>query len=462
MLAAALASILAGMALQDPGSALLEPVEIRALVVRPSDLEVLATPSVLGEAMQRVSAIGFDAVVPVVREKGRALSPSPALAAAGLADAPAFPGRDVLGEIVFEAHRAGLEVLVGIDGAWTIDPAAAPPRGLALAPGSEDRLDPRDAAVRALARAYALEIARSNEIDGIVLWNGLTARAADALRDAAAGKAQAEAAAELAAWREELRAVDKPLVVGWAGVDPRFELPADGTALDFVALPPGRSDVGAALSQWMGAQPGRAAAWHALDDATTAEAFAAGLAAARVRPWSGEILGTFAALHARENLLADVLDQGIEAPYYARATLPWRGGVAWRPVVEWVEISNDSGTFEDVDSEIPYSTLAAGQRGNASWSLKPAEKGPHDLWVWLQPGEAEVPALEFTIPTDPRRVQRVVLPAHVPRGWTRVARTAFSSNRKEDVLRLEVAEGGRQAIAIGPLVALPSRRAGNR
>lgn len=462
MLAVVLASILAEPALQDPGSALLEPVEIRALVVRHSDLDVLGTPAALGEALQRLSEMGFNAVVPMAWERGRTLRPSSALAAAGVAESLAFPGRDVLQEIVFEAHRAGLEVLVGIDGAWTLDPATPPPK-LELAAGSKDRLDPRDAAVRALARGFALDLARAAEIDGFVLWNGLTAFTLEEARDPAAAKAREDSTKEFAAWREELRAFDKSLVIGSGLVDPRFAPPFDARSLDFVVHTHEFEEASTGLAAWVAEKPGRAAAlWSALDETTTPETFSARLVAARAKPFQGELLESFAALHARDNVLSDVLDQGIEAPYYARATLPWRGGTVWRPVAEFVELSNDSGSFEDVDSDIPYSTLAAGLRGSASWALKPSEKGAHELWVWLQPGDHELPSLQFTIPTDPRRVQRVVVPAHVPRGWTRVARTVFSSNRKEDVLRLEVPEGGAQPIAIGPLVALPSRRLENR
>lgn len=456
MLAGALLTVLSPSLPQDP-SGLLEPVEIRALVVRPSDLDVFADAGKVGEAMQRLSEIGFDAVVPMAWERGRTLSASPALAAAGFGSTAAFPGRDVLSEVVFEAHRAGLEVLVGLDGALTLDPAAPAPK-LALAAGAKDRPDPRDAAVRALARGFALELAKAAEIDGFVLWNGLSAFTVEEARDPATKQALDESAKELAAWREELRAFDKSMVVGWAAADPRCAWPGDAKPLDFMVIPSGAKDVPPAIAAWISATPGRAAVWHALDDATSTEDFAKDLAAARAKPYQGELLSSFAALHARENALADVLNQGIEAPYYARATLPWRAGVAWRPPAEMAELVNDSGTFVDVDADIPYSTLAAPLHGSASWALSATEKGLHELWVYLPPGDAELPPLTFTIPTDPRRVQRVTLPAHVPRGWTHVARTTFSSNRKEDVLRLEVPEGGTRAVAIGPLVALPRRR----
>jgi hypothetical protein len=194
----------------------------------------------------------------------------------------------------------------------------------------------------------------------------------------------------------------------------------------------------------------------------TPDTFVGSLAAARVRPFVGEFLEPFAALGASEGALADVLNQGLDAPYYARATLPWRNGVAWRPASEFVELFDDSGSFEDVDADIPYSTLAAGKRGNASWSMKPSETGPHDLWIWLEPVEAPHADLRFTIPVDTRRVQRVTLPAGPSRGWTRIARVNFTSKKKEDVLRLEVPDGSTSGLAIGPLVAVPRRRVEGR
>jgi hypothetical protein len=214
----------------------------------------------------------------------------------------------------------------------------------------------------------------------------------------------------------------------------------------------------------MGEKPGRSARIFALDEKLDPEDFAKQLAAAREKHFAGEMMSPFAALEARERALSDVLTEGLDAPYYARAKLPWRDGVAWRPAAEVVPLVNDSGTFAEVEGagDLGYSRLDAGLPGNASWALKPIVKGPHDLWVYLPPGAEEQPELKFIITTDPRRAVKVVLPAAVPRGWTRVGPALFSTNRKEDVLRLEVPAGGTKAIAIGPLVALPHRRAEGR
>src|SRR5688572_4244251 len=101
MIAALLAGSLALSTLaQDPDSGLLEPVELRALFLTPGELDVLADHEHLAAAMDRLSEIGFDAVVPLAWERGRTLAPSPALVQAGVAESLFFPGRDVLGEIV--------------------------------------------------------------------------------------------------------------------------------------------------------------------------------------------------------------------------------------------------------------------------------------------------------------------------------------------------------------------------
>lgn len=462
MLAAAVVASLAAVpALQDGGSGLLEPAEIRALVIDLSADDVLGDRALLGATLHRAAEIGFDAVLPVGWKAGKTLAASPALTAAGFGETRAFPGRDVLNEVVFEAHRAGLEVLVALDGALRIDPAT--PLKLPLAPGAKDRLDPRDPAVRALARAFALELAKAAEIDGFVLSGGLTAFTATEALDPAAKKAVDDAARELAAWREELRAFDPSIVVGWSTADAAFALPATPAGLDFLVIADRKTELPQSLAEWVVAKPGRVAVQRALDAETTAETFAAALASVRERKFAGELLGPWSALAGEENALAAVLTEGIDAPYYARATLPWRDGATWRPAAEMAELVNDSGTFVDVeDAEIPHSTLEAGQRGNASWALKPGEKGLHELWVWLEPGEAELPALSFVIPVDNRRVTRIVLPAGVPRGWTRVGRATFGTMTKQDVLRLEVKEGGAAEIAIGPVVALPRRRGDTR
>jgi hypothetical protein len=443
---------------QDEG--LLEPVEIRALLVRPSEIDVLGDARALGAAMDRLAELGFDAVAPLAFESGRTLAASPALAAAGFPESPAFPGRDVLAELRFEAHRAGLELLVGLDGALVLDANAT--GKVKLAPGSKDRPDPREAMIRAAARGYALELARAAEIDGFVLVNGLSAFTVEEARDPAFRTALDESARELGAWRGELRALDAGLVVGWAALDARFATPGDLGAIEFVVVPHGAAELPAPLRAFGETKPGHLARARTLDATLAPEAFAEFLLAARVKPFGGELIGPFAALEARERALADVLNQGLEAPYYARATPPWRGGTARRTPAEFVDMFNDSGTFVDVDAPIPHSTLAPGEHGDASWALAPVETGPHDLFVWLPPDGGEHDELHFTIPVDPRRVQRVQVPAGVPRGWTRVARANLSNPAKMDVLRLRVSEGRTLGLAIGPLVALRSRRGDGR
>ncbi len=465
MLAACLSMLLLSLfpaaAVEDPQATLDEPVEIRALVVRPSDLDVLADAASIGVVMQRLGEIGFNAVVPMAWERGRTLTQSAALGALGLGDTNAFGGRDVLQEIVFEAHRAGLEVLVGLDGTLAVDPATKFGDEVHLT-DAKDRLDPRDAGVRTAARTFALEIARAAEIDGFVLCNGLTAFTREEARDPAATAGVTSAHAELAAWREELRAFDPGLVVGWAANDARFALPDDGNGLDFMVISASAKDVPAGLAKWIAENPGRVALWRDVAESTKPEAFGEQLAAARKKPYGGEVLASFSALVANAGALADVLNQGFDAPYYARATLPWRNRVTWRPATPLIPLFNDSGTFEKVDADIPYARLEAGLPGSASWPMKPTETGTHELWVYLPPASEPLPALSFTIPTDERRVLRVVHPAGLPHGWTRIARAHIATTQKQDVLRLEVEPGGTRAIEIGALVALPRRRVDSR
>jgi hypothetical protein len=271
------------------------------------------------------------------------------------------------------------------------------------------------------------------------LWNGLTAFTREESSDPAAKDAVTAAHAEFTAWREELRAFDKSLVVGWAAADPRYVFPGDAKGLDFLLFPRDSKALPEGLTAWVGAQPGRAARAYALDDDLDEDAFLLALASAREKPFAGEMLSSFAALNARDGLLADALNQGFDAPYYARATLPWRGGIAWRPAAQLVPLFNDSGTFTKVGDTITFHRLEAGLPGNASWSMKPVQTGSHELWVYLPPGTEELPALPFTIVTDTRRARRVTHPAGIPRGWTRIARAWFSSELKADVLRLEIA-----------------------
>jgi hypothetical protein len=73
------------------------PVELRAAWINSEDLALLKSRTEVAAAMQTVADAGLNAVCPVVR--------------AGADPAP----REVLAEIVFEAHRLGLEVLPAFD-----------------------------------------------------------------------------------------------------------------------------------------------------------------------------------------------------------------------------------------------------------------------------------------------------------------------------------------------------------
>lgn len=457
MLAACIAASLALLPSQDPDSGLFEPVEVRALVVRLSDLDVLGDPLRIGIAMDRLREIGFDAVVPMAWERGRTLRSSASLAAFGLGDTSAFPGRDVLQEIVFEAHRAGLEVLVGLDGTLAVDPNVKLADTIPLT-AAKDRLDPRDAKVRHAARAFATELARAEEIDGFVLCHGLTAFTIEEARDPALKSVLDAALGELTSWRAELHEIDEELALGWAATDPRFELPSDPKLLDFAAFSAATTDLVAPVTKWLAEKPGRAATWRVLDERLDADAFLKVLTEAREKPFQGEFLTSFATLIGRDGLLTDVLTEGLDAPYYARATLPWRNGIARRPAAEIVPLSNDSGTFTKLDLDIPSARLDAGLYGAASWTLKPLETGAHDLWMYLPPGEAKLPTLHFVVPIDPRRALRIEHPAGIPRGWTRIGRVHIGSLKLQEVLRLDIPQGGAHAVEIGALVALPVRR----
>jgi hypothetical protein len=430
---------------QDPASALLEPVELRALVVDPAELDVLGDRDHLGTALDRLAEVGFDAVIPLAWKDGRALAVPSALAQAAPGVQALFPGRDVLAEIVFEAHRAGLEVLPAIDGAFA---------GLARRPAAAAEL-------RALARGFATGLARAAEIDGLVLLDGLPALTPDEAR----GKDAAAITSELIAWREELRAFDRGLVVVWAALDPRWAGPADlgllaRNAVDFVLLREPPTDAQAPLAAWIAAGPRRAGLWLRVGDEAQPDAFLAQIAGARKAPLCGEALGPFAALARGEGALFDALSQGVEAPYYARATPPWRGTEVWRPRAEPIGSQIDAGGWVDEEDAAgwPVQALAAGEAGSLSWSWKPTVRGSHELYVHLPEQGDLPPKLRFTVPTDPKRARRVEVDTAASRGWVALGRVLLNEPRKAEVLRLDVPADAGGPARIGPVVAILRRR----
>ncbi len=442
---------------------LLEPIELRALWIGPHDLDLFASRDRIAATMDRLAEIGFNAVIPTAWKDGRALFPSPSLALVATGETLLFPGRDVLGELVFEAHRAGLEVLPCIDGAFTCPLSGEGALKLSASKDDPARPDPSLADVRALAREFAFDLVRAKEIDGLVLIDGLPAVPAQ--------KPPPGVASEFLPWRKQLRDYDPGLVVVWAALDEQRATPLQlgllmGDAIDFLLLPDPSAQERNGAAEWAAAKPRRAGWWHPLAETSAPEDLLATLASARTSGRAGEVLGPFARFSAEDSPLAEALTQGVDAPYYARATLPWRGTVVWRPRTDFIRAQIDGGLWDDVDGPagLALLRLSAGEGGGLSWTVRPEEKGIHELWVFLPPEAANPPELRFSLTTESRRVRRIDVDTTTTagRGWVHLGRAILNESRNTDLARLVIEPGGEQPVEIGPLVALLRRRPESR
>ncbi|MFW5972639.1 MAG: family 10 glycosylhydrolase [Bacteroidota bacterium] len=89
-----------------------QPQEVRGVWITNVDSQVMFSKPALADAMDYLADNGFNVVYPVVWNKGYTLYPSDTMEELfGIRLDPALGGRDVLAEIIVEAHRNGMEVI---------------------------------------------------------------------------------------------------------------------------------------------------------------------------------------------------------------------------------------------------------------------------------------------------------------------------------------------------------------
>ncbi len=167
------------------------PTGLRGVWLTNVDSDVLTSRAKIAEAMDYLAARGFNTVFPVVYNGGYTLFPSEVMAQTfgeTYRVHPSFAGRDVLAEVVFEGHRAGLEVIPWFEygfaayyegnGGHIL--SLKPTWAARCAPGSATNcdagrvkkngffwLDALNPEVQAFMRGLVLEAARKYDVDGI-------------------------------------------------------------------------------------------------------------------------------------------------------------------------------------------------------------------------------------------------------------------------------------------------------
>jgi len=469
----------------EPAAPSADLAEFRGVVIGLDDAEVLASNTKIGEAMDFLYDHGFNVVFPVVWRQGVTLWPSDVmLKTCGVEVDPAlfdphFKSRDILFEIVVEAHRAGLEVVPILDlaptsaeqgpghaliekhPAWAVRGKDGKP----LVVDGAQRLDPRVPEVGTFLLDLARDLATFHEVDGLA-WdeNGLDF-AADSKSLTAIGDHLQRVRAELTKIDPAMRTVlfgRKSSLAAQAWIErglcdvfvPRLAArDIDGwkKALgELVALPWIAKDV-ARLAPFFSATDGT---WRA-----TAEYALAAIAHDREKLLKGEVFSSIAALRADKDALGDEIQR---EPYYATALLPWRNDVAWRQNSKVVVPSAGEGSWEwrTDSSGVRSIQLGGTQPGLATWTLSVIEKGDYDLYVWIPPDADVGTRANFSVSARGMLKSTVIDPSQPKfKGWVYIGTVSMQRREHREVARLLAEEKDPTKVTVaGPMVAVLHRR----
>ena len=150
--------------------------ELRGAWIRASD-DLFASREQISKSMEALADARFNVVLPCVFDGAYTLWHSPTAKEASGADSdPAYGERDVLSEILFEAHRFKLEVVPWFDAGFTAKGALLEKHPNWCALGKDRKplvsdglhwLDTLDPEVQQFELSLLLELARNFDIDGI-------------------------------------------------------------------------------------------------------------------------------------------------------------------------------------------------------------------------------------------------------------------------------------------------------
>ncbi|NJD18970.1 MAG: hypothetical protein FIA95_06770, partial [Gemmatimonadetes bacterium] len=359
--------------------------EVRGVWLTNVHSRVLESRERIAEAMDFLAGAGFNVVFPVVWNDGYTVYPSETLRREfGVALDPRYEGRDPLAEVVFEAHRAGLEVVPWFefgfaaslrkDGGHILARrpgwAARDRQGRLLSKNGFEWMNALHPEVQDFVSSLVLEVARGYDVDGVQGDDRLPALPSEGGYDAwTAARYREETGRappddprdpDWIAWRAgrltdylrrlrtDVRAVDTTLVLSlspsWYDWSLREYL-QDSRAWTreglYEAIHPQAYRYSLAgftaivddlvTNQFDAAERERLAPGILIrvDDWQIApDTLLAAIAYDRAKGVQGEVLFFYEGLRAGGDAVGDALRTG---PYRERALLPWREGRAWRP-----------------------------------------------------------------------------------------------------------------------------------
>jgi hypothetical protein len=313
-------------------------------------------------------------------------------------------GRDVLEEVLFEAHRVGLEVIPwfepGIPCASEADCPLLKKKpefferdegGKIVVEHGVARLDLANANGRDLLKSVVLEVCQNFDVDGVVGTEPVAALAKD------------------------VSAIDAMLVVPTVAGSHR-EGSGAGLALPLLDAP----------------DPER----------------------------GGDRLINYGHLVEKSGELEETLKNGAWAE---PALVPWRGGKPWRRKIETVDPAAGAGAWSWAHKagEPQYLTLNGGEHGHATWTFAPKEAGVYSLYVWIPPRADQSKHASYRT-TSAVGGQNLVFDPTLERnrGWVRLGNVRLEARKEVEVARLLSEEDDATKVTTaGVLLPLLNRRA---
>lgn len=462
--------------------------ELRGAWIRASD-GVFASQSQISKSMEALADAHFNVVFPCVWDGAFTLWHSPtAKDALGAECDPAFGEREVLLEILLEAHRFGLEVVPWFEAGFTAKGAlldkhpawaALGQDGKPLVLGGERWIDALDPEAQQFFLSLVLELARNFDIDGIAgseRFPALPVEAAakpaqrELFTKAGAGNSSTDPKdAKWRAWRAQqlsdylgrisgglrpsLAIVMAPRAEGAGDWLQDFASWSERNFVHALVLPAARANA----DEWCGKHKDK------LFAALPANASAkSAVAANRAQKLAGEVFSGCKALLENEAALAKTL---FDEPYLYPAIPPWRSEEGWRPKPIEVRPLAGSGrwTFPAGDGPMVM-TLDGGLKGEASWTARARLAGAYDAYTFVPPDQnlGEIAKYQLATRRGLVTVQLKIGPL-ANRGWRRLGEVELPEGEEFEVARYDALEkDGTKVNAVGPILLVYDRSANRR
>lgn len=475
-----------------------------------TDTNFFESRETIAQGVDELARGGINVLFPVVWSKGATLYPSEVMRSiTGEAIDARYAGRDPLAEVIFEAHRRGLEVIPWFEYGFCAGHERYPGKLLTAKPewaaiGVDGKpvvkngflwMNALDPQVQDWMSSLVLEVCRGYDIDGVqgddrlpalpceagydsgtaAAWKKITRKDPPKdPRDAAWTQWRAELLTDyLAALREDVKRIDDNLVFSMAPGAPSWayreylqqqERWMERGLID--ALHPQAYErkesgydkqIDALLDfKWIAKQrdklfPGvlsRIAEWRA-----TPELLEYAVKANRKAKLEGEVYFFHQGLLDHDGALLKALAKG---PYAKPATAPWRKRDDWRPRAELSAPSQLERARAQGGTVLEASATGALR---CEWSVSATVDGPHRLHLWSPEKdgvEGEV-SLSISAGSDDPSPSRITSHAARRGSWIDCGTVMLKAGRTYTA-RVEFGEDG-VARRVGELCAQIDRRA---